>query len=87
MNFIYKPLLLVALAMFLAAASLPAAADTTAPPVQPSSAPSAPAAHPGTQTAAEHAEAIQQRWYLSGLIVILLGVGMVYRLKFRRQLI
>lgn len=73
MNSVCKPLF-VAVTLFLFAASLPAA-DTAVPPVQ-----------PHTQSATEHAEAIQQRWYLSGLIVFLLGAGIVYRLKFRRQL-
>jgi hypothetical protein len=74
MNIAIKSLIL-ALAIF-CANSLTTFADTASP---------APAAHPVTQSAAEHAEAVQQRWYLSGLIVFLLGVGIVYRVKFRTQ--
>jgi hypothetical protein len=37
------------------------------------------------QTEAEHAEALRQRWYLLGLIFLLLGVGLIYRVKRRQQ--
>jgi|HubBroStandDraft_6_1064221.scaffolds.fasta_scaffold606250_2 hypothetical protein len=72
MNLMSRSLVL-ALAIF-CANSLTAFADT------------APPAHPVVQTPAEHAEAIEQRWYLSGLIVVLLGVGAAYRLKSRKRL-
>ena len=42
-------------------------------------------AHASVQTEAEHAEALRQRWYLLGLIFLLLGVGVFYRLKRRQQ--
>jgi hypothetical protein len=45
----------------------------------------APPANTSTQTEAEHAEALRQRWYLLGLIFVLLGVGVFYRLKRRQQ--
>ena len=43
--------------------------------------------HAPVQTEEEHAEALRQRWYLSGLIFLLLSVGVIYRMKRRRQTI
>jgi hypothetical protein len=70
------------LLMLLFPASLPAT-DTVAPPptTQTPPAPSSSAAH----STAERAEALYQRKLLTGLILFLLLVGVVYRWKFRRQ--
>src|SRR5262249_34983754 len=59
---------------------IPPAAQADAPIPQTSAAP-APASH----AEADNAQNLRQRPYLLGLIFLLLGVGIIYRLKRRQQ--
>jgi hypothetical protein len=78
MNFIRKPTLLLALVLAITAAPLCAAAQPASNALAQTPA-AAESAGPGP-------EDIRQRWYLSGLIVLLLGVGVVYKVKRGRQI-